>query len=190
MGRPILQAIEKRLLNERCLRDVVEFGCGTGYWTKIVAGNAQYVIATDLSDAMLEVAQIQLRGCQNVRIQKADCAMAPFLRARFDSVLMANLLHVIDRPSQCLQEGYRILRDGGALIAVDFTSSGMKVSQKVRLGLRYLKRWGLPPRQGRDDMSLEELALLVEGAGFRVEDVRLIEAGSNALYLRAQKELG
>ncbi len=190
MGRPIMQAIERRLLQERCLGDVAEFGCGTGYWTRVIAGNAKHVIATDLSDDMLEVAQTQLRGFQHVRIQKADCASVPFPLAGFDCVLMANLLHVIDRPSQCLWEGYRILRDGGILIAVDLTSYGMKVSQKVRLGLRYLKTWGLPPRQGRDDMSPDELALLVERAGFEVQDVRLIEAGSNALYLRGRKGLG
>ena len=187
VGRPILQAIETKLLTERCLGDVVEFGCGTGYWTRAIAGNAQHVIATDLSDDMLEVAQHQLRGLQNVIIQKADCAMAPFPRARFDSVLMANLLHVIDRPLRCLEEGYRILRHGGILVSVDFTSYGMKASQKVRLGFRYLKRWGLPPRRGRDDMSPDELALLVESARFKVENLRLIEAGSNALYLRGRK---
>ncbi|MGD9050154.1 MAG: class I SAM-dependent methyltransferase, partial [Anaerolineae bacterium] len=157
VGRPILQAIERRLLQERSLGEVVEFGCGTGYWTRVIAGIAQQVIATDLSDDMLEVAQNQLRGCQNVRIEKADCAKAPFPQARFDSVLMANLLHVIDRPLQCLQEGYRILRAGGVLIAIDFTSYGMRVSQKIKLGLRYLAKWGLPPRKGRDDMSPDEL---------------------------------
>ena len=189
VGRPILQAIERRLLQERSLGDAVEFGCGTGYWTRVIAGNAQQVIATDLSDEMLAVAQNQLRGFQNVRIQKADCAQAPFPLGRFDCVLMANLLHVIGHPLQCLQEGYRILRAGGCLIAIDFTSYGMRVSQKVRLGLRYLAKWGLPPRQGRDDMSPDELALLVESAGFKVQNVRLIEAESNALYLRGQKGL-
>jgi ABC-2 type transport system ATP-binding protein len=80
VGRPILQAIERRLLQERSLGDVVEFGCGTGYWTKVIAGNAQQVVATDLSDDMLAVAQNGLREFQNVRIQKADCAKAPLPR--------------------------------------------------------------------------------------------------------------
>ena len=189
VGRPILQAIESRLLQERGLGAIVEFGCGTGYWTKVIAANAQQVIATDLSDDMLEVAQNQLRGIRNVRIQKADCTKVPLLEEGCDSVFMANLLHVIDRPLQCLREGHRILRDGGVLIAIDFTSYGMRVSQKVRLGLRYLAKWGLPPRQGRDGMSPDELALLVESAGFKVQDVWLIKAGSNALYLRGQKGL-
>ena len=165
----------------------MEFGCGTGYWTSIVAGSAQHLVATDVSDEMLEVAQNQLRGFENARLQQADCASAPFPGGGFDSVLMVNLLHVIDRPSQCLLETHRILRDGGVLIAADLTSYRMRVLQRVGLGLRYVQKWGLPPRKGRDDMSPNELALLVESAGFRVEDVRLMEAGSNALFLKARK---
>ena len=103
---------------------------------------------------------------------------------------MANLLHVIDYPSRCLQETYRILREGGVLLAVDLTSFGMKASRRARLGLRYLRTWGLPPRQGRDSMSPAELMGLVEGAGFTAEDVRLLESSSNAVYLRGRKELG
>jgi ABC-2 type transport system ATP-binding protein len=190
VGRPVLQAIEKTLLQEQGLGRVVEFGCGTGFWTKAIAGHAQHVVATDLSEEMLEVAQEQLVGFDNVWIQKADCARAPYARGGFDCVLMANLLHVIDRPSRCLQEAYRILRGGGLLLAVDLTSFGMKRSRRVGLGLRYLRTWGLPPRRGRDSMSPAELASLVEGARFTAEDVRLIEAGSNAVYLRGRKGLG
>ena len=189
VGRPILGAIESNLLAEGFLGDVVEFGCGTGTWTRVIAGHAGYVIATDLSEAMLDVARDQLGGFPNVRVQKADCATASFPRARFDTVLMANLLHVIDDPAPCLQNGYRILREGGVLLAVDLTTYGMKRTQKVRLGWRYLQRWGLPPKEGRNDLSPEDLALLVESVGFKVEEVRLLEAGSNALYLRGGKGL-
>jgi len=188
VGRPILQAIEKRLLGERCLGDVIEFGCGTGYFTKAIVRNASHVTATDLSDEMLEVARTQLGEFQNVTIQNADCARTAFPAERFDTVFMANLVHVVDRPSQFLQESHRILRTGGSLIVVDFTGYRMSFSRKMGLVLRYVRRWGLPPRHGRNDLSLDELVLLVEGAGFRVEDVQLLEGGSNALYLKGRKE--
>jgi ABC-2 type transport system ATP-binding protein len=187
VGRPVLQAIEKTLLQERNLGRTVEFGCWTGYWTGAIAGNAQQVIATDLSGEMLEVAQERLAGFNNVWIQKADCARAPFPRGGFACVLMANLLHVLDHPSRCLKEAYRILRDGGILLAVDLTSFSMKTFQRAWLGWRYLRTWGLPPRRGRDSMSPAELAALVEGAGFVTVEVWLIEAGSNAVYLRGHK---
>jgi len=188
VGKPILEAIEKRLLEERCLGDVIEFGCGTGYFTKAIARNAEHVIATDLSDEMLKVARMQLREFQNVTIQKADGTNTSFPTERFDSLFMANLIHVIDSPSQCLRESHRILRDEGSLIVVDFTGYRMSCFDKVKLGFRYLRKWGVPPRHARNDISPHELVLLVESAEFSVEDLQLIENGSNALYLKGKKK--
>jgi hypothetical protein len=37
---------------------------------------------------------------------------------------------------------------------------------------------------------MDDLASLVESVGFKVEEVRLLEASSNALYLRGRKGLG
>jgi ABC-2 type transport system ATP-binding protein len=184
VGRSILQAIEKRLSEEKDLGDIVDFGCGTGYFTRAIARNARHVIAADLSDEMLEIARTQLSEFQNVTIRKADCASTDLPDQRFDSVLMANLIHVIEDPAPCLQESYRILRNEGLLIAVDFTSYRMDLFRTAKLACRYLRRWGVPPRHGRNHMSPEELSFLVEGAGFRVKDVQLVEGKSNALYLR------
>jgi ABC-2 type transport system ATP-binding protein len=187
VGNPILQAILKRLSEEQDLGDSVELGCGTGYFTRAIAEQARHVIATDLSDEMLEVARTQLSEFQNVTIQKADCASTGFPAEGFDTVLMANLIHVIGDPSPCLQESYRILQSGGLLIVVDFTGYRLDLLRSVQLGWRYLKRWGVPPRHGRNDLSPEELVRLVESAGFKVKDVQLLEGGSNALYLRGLK---
>jgi ubiquinone/menaquinone biosynthesis C-methylase UbiE len=187
VGKPILQAILTRLSEERDLGDCVEFGCGTGYFTRAVAGQARHVIATDLSDEMLEVARTQLSDFQNVTIQKEDCAKTGFPDESFDTVLMANLIHVIDDALSCLQESHRILRSEGLLIVVDFTGYRLGLSKTVQLGWRYLRRWGLPPRHGKNDLSPEALVRLVERAGFKVKDARLLEGGSNALYLRGFK---
>jgi ubiquinone/menaquinone biosynthesis C-methylase UbiE len=187
VGRSILQAINEALSQEQDLGDAVEFGCGTGYFTRVVARNARHVLATDLSDAMLAVARAQLRDLDDVTIQKADCAHTSFAAERFDSVLMINLIHVIDEAPQCLRESQRILRTGGALIAIDLTGFGMRFLDRVKLGFRYVARWGLPPRGGQLNLAPHQLAALVEGAGFRVENIQLLEDGANALYLRAAK---
>lgn len=187
VGKPILQAIMKRLSEERGLGDCVELGCGTGYLTRAIAGNAQHVIATDLSDEMLEAARTQLSGFQNVTIRKADCASTGLPAERYDSLLMANLIHVVDDPSLCLQESHRILRNEGLLIVVDFTGYQLALFRKAQLALRYVRRWGMPPRHGRNDLSPEELVRLVEGAGFRVGNVQFLQAESNAIYLRGLK---
>jgi len=187
VGHSILEAILSRLSEEQDLGDSLEFGCGTGYFTRAMAGQARHVTATDLSDEMLQVARTELSPFQNVTIQKADCASTDFPAERFDSVLMANLVHVIDDPLPCLLESHRVLKRAGLLIVVDFTGYRLSLSRTVRLGWRYVRKWGIPPRHGRNDLSPEELMDLVQSAGFMVSAVKLLEGGSNALYLRATK---
>jgi ABC-2 type transport system ATP-binding protein len=187
VGRPVIEAIVERLQRERHLGEVLELGCGTGFFTKAIAGNSDLVIATDLSEEMLEMAKRQLGELRNVRVERADCERTAYPTERFDSVFLANVLHVIDNPARCLEESYRVLKDGGLLLVVDFTLHGMQWFEKVKMGIRYLQRWGIPPREGRSDLSCEELARLVEPAGFAVDKAELIEAGSNALYLKGSK---
>ena len=187
VGKTILQAIEEKLQKERSLGHAVEFGCGTGYFTKAIAGNATHVIATDLSDTMLEVARMEIGGFGNITIQKVDCRDSSFSAASFDTAVLVNLIHVIENPSQCLQETNRILRHRGSLILVDFTGYRMILSKKMKLVFRYLRKWGRPPGCGQNDLSPEELVYLVEDSGFKVKDVELLEDGANALYLRGEK---
>jgi len=189
VGKQIIQLIEEALLAERSLGDALECGCGTGYFTKAIARNAKHLVAADLSTELLEVARIQLRGFKNVSIQKADCTNSSFPAGSFDSVFLTNLLHVIDNPLRCLHENHRVLRDRGSLIVVDFTGYGLRFAKKLKIGFRYLKTWGRPPRGGRNSMSPEQLVSLVEEAGFKVEQVRLLAAGANALYLKGTKQL-
>jgi ubiquinone/menaquinone biosynthesis C-methylase UbiE len=187
VGHSILESILTRLSEERDLGDCLEFGCGTGYFTRALAGQARHVTATDLSDEMLQVARTELSQFRNVTVQSADCASSDFSAERFDSVLMANLVHVIANPQPCLLESYRVLKRAGLLIVVDFTGYRLSLSRTVRLGWRYVRRWGIPPRHGRNRLSREELMDLVQSAGFMVSDVKFLEGGSNALYLRATK---
>ncbi len=187
VGKGILRKIEEELLKERSLGNAVELGCGTGYLTKAIARNAERVVATDLSDKMLEVARVELRGLENVTVEKADCAKTSYAGESFDSAFLTNLIHVIDNPSQCLQESHRILRNEGALIVVDFTGYRLSIAKKLKLVFRYMRKWGVPPRVGTNRMSPDELMLLVQRAGFQVESIQLLEDEANALYLKGKK---
>ena len=187
VGRAILKAITKRLSEERDLGDVIEFGCGTGYFTKEIAKKARHVIATDLSDEMLEMARIQLEEFRNITLQKADCEDTSFPSGRFDTVFMANLIHVLINPTKTLQESHQILKNGGLLLIVDFTGYSMNWFEKIKLGIRYLRKWGLPLRYARNNLSPDELACLVENVDFKVEEVQIMGDKTKALYLKGRK---
>jgi len=148
--------------------------------------NASHVVATDLSDEMLAVAITQLKDLQNVTVAKADCEKTDFPDGKFGSVFMANLVHVIENPSTTLKEAYRILKDGGLLLIVDYTGYGMKWFEKMKMGMRALRKFGRPPSSSRN-LSPDELCSLVESAGFKVEEVQLIGDRSKAVYLRGRK---
>jgi len=188
VGKRVLDAITERIYKEGELGDVIEFGCGVGYFTSSIAKNARQVIATDLSDEMVNMARIHVQGFQNITFQKADCEDTSFPSERFDTVFIANLIHVVENPIRVLQESHQILKDQGLLLVVDFTCFGMKWFERIRLALRYLRRWGMPPRHGRNGLSPEQLVSFVEEIGFRTEEVELLGDRTKAIYLRGRKE--
>jgi ABC-2 type transport system ATP-binding protein len=184
-GKGNVQALVRKLHEEHDLKEVIEFGCGTGRFTKEIARNAKHILATDLSGEMLELAKVQLSGFPNVTVQKADCWRTSFRSARFDTVFMVNVIHVIENPSDALRESYRILRNGGELLIASGTNYGAKESDISRRVTRYLKVWGMPPSSYQTSLSPDELASLVESAGFEVDVVQHVKLW---LYLKATKK--
>lgn len=187
VGELVQQALMERLSGESDLGELIEFGCGAGFFTKVLAENASHVMATDLSDEMLAVARTQLEDWQNVIVEKADCEKTDFSDGKFGSVFMANLIHVIENPSIAFQESYRILKDGGLLLIVDYTGYGMKWFEMMKIGIRFLRKWGKPPAYSKGKLSPDELCSLVESAGFKVEEVQLMGDKTKVLYLRGRK---
>jgi ABC-2 type transport system ATP-binding protein len=188
MGKGLRLLLGNKLSRERDLGELVEFGCGTGYFTKAIAQNARRVLATDLSDEMLGAAKANLEEYANVAIEKADCEGALYPPESFDAVLMANVLHVIENPEKALRECFRILKQGGLLIAISYTDYGMNWYDKVQLGLRYFLTFGMPPQWGLRNFSPEALRSAVEGIGFEIEELELIGEQPGAIYLKGRKK--
>jgi ubiquinone/menaquinone biosynthesis C-methylase UbiE len=187
VGKEILGAITEKLSGEGVLGDVLEFGCGVGYFTSSIAKSARQVIATDSSDEMVNMARIYVQKFQNITIQKADCEDTSFPSERFDAVFIANLIHVVENPLRVLQESHQILKDQGLLLVVDFTGYGMNWFEWMKLAVRYLRRWGMPPRHSRNRLSPEQLVSFVKEVGFSIEEVELLGDREKAIYLRGRK---
>jgi predicted TPR repeat methyltransferase len=53
--------VRERLAREARLGAVVEFGCGTGFFTEVLADKADTVLATDLAPGMLALVEYNTR---------------------------------------------------------------------------------------------------------------------------------
>jgi ubiquinone/menaquinone biosynthesis C-methylase UbiE len=186
VGKPLRQAVRARLLQEGDLGTLVEFGCGTGFFTEVIAEKAVHVLATDQSSEMLEVAGERLARFHNVTLQAADCRKTGFSSGNFDTVFVVNVLQTIDRPSMVLKEGRRILRSGGLLLVVSYTDYGLSLLEKMVIGIRYFTMFGLPPIGGIRNFSPPEMERLVEMQGFKILQSELIGGKPKAIYLKAK----
>jgi 2-polyprenyl-3-methyl-5-hydroxy-6-metoxy-1,4-benzoquinol methylase len=77
------QAIPARLAGRR----VLEVACGTGYWTVPVARMAASIVATDLADEPMRLAQSKDYAGRDVRFASADAYALPPSLGRFDGAL-------------------------------------------------------------------------------------------------------
>ncbi len=56
---------------------VLELACGTGYWTRIIAGVADKVVATDINPEMIAMATLRALPADKVTLRVADAYALP-----------------------------------------------------------------------------------------------------------------
>lgn len=86
---------------------VLDNGCGTGWFGKMLQDKGADVIATDISDTLLEEAS------KYISIKKASSYELPFPDQTFDYVVSFMVVHVLDNPAKAIKETWRVLKPGG-----------------------------------------------------------------------------
>jgi len=167
--------------------EVLELGCGTGHFSRIIAEKAKHLTATDGSPEMLDLAKTRLGKLPNTKVLKADCYHTSLPDSAFDGVFLGNVLHIVQRPLDVLYECRRILKPGGSLVVVDATSYAMPFRSKLAMGIRYLRKFGIPPRENRI-VSPDDLARWLYGAGFLLEESRVISKEINIVCMKGRRE--
>jgi len=167
--------------------EVLELGCGTGHFSSVVAGRVRRLTATDRSIEMLGLVKRRLDPLRNATVQMEDCFHTSFSDGVFDAVILGNVIHILGRPMDVLNESRRVLKPGGSIVLVDSTSHGMALRSKLAMVIRYLKKSGIPPKENRVVSPLE-VAGLLEKSGFLVEESRLIKKETNVVCLRGRRD--
>jgi ABC-2 type transport system ATP-binding protein len=188
-------------INGKCTRDgkggwvisqfrdtdiALEMGCGTGIYSALIADKVKKLVVTDMSREMLELAKTKLNQYNNVEVSKEDCYHTSFEDNTFDSVLLANLIHVVTDPTSVMKESRRVLKKGGRIVVIDYTFYNMSLMEKLGEILRYLRDFGLPPSPAKS-LSPEDLTKISDEAGFVVEESKLVGDKLKAVCLRGIK---
>jgi ubiquinone/menaquinone biosynthesis C-methylase UbiE len=188
--------LRERLAREGTLGRAVEFGCGTGFFTAALAAKADRLLATDVSEGMLQVAKEQVQA-PNVSFGVEDCQQTSLSDASVDTAFMALVIQFTD-PPVTLSEMHRILKPGGTLIIGNLDPFALPPVARLRFLARVLflgiagYRLKPPKSFGRNVLARDQLASLLAAAGFRVETAEAVNDTSRASnvpveYVRATR---
>jgi SAM-dependent methyltransferase len=142
-------------------QNALEVGCGTGHFTRWLAGRIPHVVGLDRAPAML--AEARLRS-PRLRLIQADAHALPIRSQTIDLAFFVLTLEFLEDPAVALAEAVRVARRGLIVVALNRWSVG---------GLS--RRWGPDARRlvlgrARDFtlMSLRALASAAAGPRLRV----------------------
>ncbi len=196
IGPTTRSLVRDRVAKEVRLGNLAEFGCGTGFYTQVLADKADSVVATDLSPGMLAVAQDQIKAT-NVTLQVEDCQKSSLPDGAFDTAFISLVIHFTE-PDKTLAEMHRILKPRGTLIIANLDPRALNGLDRVRCLIRILYRGFTgyrvkPPKGlGKNVMTEKQLCDLLGQSGFKVvstETIRDTSRSSNipVEYIRAVK---
>lgn len=102
---------------ERC-RHILEIGCGTGAFSRLLAGRAEKVLALDVSPQMIRRARERSRLQTNIDFVLGDVMTQRLPDDRFDCVATLTTLHHLPTET-VLRKIRRALKPGGVFVCLD-----------------------------------------------------------------------
>lgn len=124
---------------------VADVGTGTGYLLPTLAAHFHRVVAVELVERMLEVAEQRVvqQDLRNVTLQRGDVTRLPIRRASVDLAIAMLVLHHVEVPQDAVRELGRIVRPAGRVLIVEQTVHEHE-SFRDRMQDRW---WGLDPNR-------------------------------------------
>lgn len=101
----------------RCT-NILDIGCGTGGFSRLLAQRCDQVVAIDLSSNMIKVAKERSSNSPNIDYQVADIMETAFPMEHFDCISSLATLHHLPMET-VLVKIRNMLKSGGTLIVLD-----------------------------------------------------------------------
>ena len=147
--------------------DVLEIGCGVGYFTKEIVKTKANVTAIDVSPDLLEVAKSNISE-PNVSLMVGNAYDLEFPDNSFDSIIGSSVLHHLDT-DKALAEFFRVLKPAGTLY---FTEPNM---------INPIVYWGMHTSLGAkiiekspDEMAFERWQFQKQLSAFNFCDIKIM----------------
>jgi ubiquinone/menaquinone biosynthesis C-methylase UbiE len=190
IGGTTRSMVRERVAREGHLGSVVEFGCGTGFYTEVLARKADTLLATDISPGMLDLAKQRVKAA-NVTFQAEDCQRTSLPDHAFDTAFISLVIHFTE-PDQTVIEMHRILRPGGRLIIANLDPQALSRLDRVRSVIRIVYQGVVgyrikPPKGlGRNVMTGEQLEGLLGHSRFQVDSAETVRDPSRSSNIPIQ----
>lgn len=169
---------------------MLELGCGTGSTALKLADGVAYVTATDVSGAMVRIAEDKAiaAGATNVGVLRADMFDPVLDGGDYDVVAAFNVFHLLRDPEAAAARAADLLRPGGVFLSktVCEPESGAPLSFRLmRFALPVLQALGRAPYV--NFMRASELERIVEAAGFDILETADYPARPRNRFIVARK---
>jgi SAM-dependent methyltransferase len=125
----------KKALGLEKKKFVIDFGCGSGRFLKMLADSCEYLIGLEITEEMLLLAKDE-NPCSNSEFVLFDGLRLPTKDQMADAIISVNVLQYITDDSELdrvISELHRSLKPGGRLICIE-------------QGTRNQKRWQRHPK--------------------------------------------
>ena len=113
----------KQLLPAGKSLNILDLGCGTGYFEVILGREGHKVTGIDLTEEMITKANEMIRiyglDSNDVKAMVGDAENVAFADESFDVVITRNLTWTLPHPIDAYKDWYRVLRKGGVLLNFD-----------------------------------------------------------------------
>ncbi len=138
--------------------DLLDVGCGPGYFIKKHASNVKSVAGLDFSEVMIKMAIRRNRArikAGNAEFVQGEASKLPWKDNTFSVVTSTGSFVAFPKPLESIKEMYRVLRPGGrAVISIEWNAEdGADHSKKI-------EEWGI------QILSEADIRSMMDEAGF------------------------
>jgi ubiquinone/menaquinone biosynthesis C-methylase UbiE len=160
---------------------VLEVGCGTGHWLRLLAERGVFAAGLDASARML----VQARTRGQCRVAQGVAEQLPFSTQSVDRLFCVNALHHFRNKAHFLIEAKRVLRPGGRIMTIG-------LDPHAGLDRWYLYEYFEPAlaRDKRRYLATSDIRRLMQAAGFVNGVTREVQHNPNRQSAQSAIEQG